>query len=79
MSKASVYFTLGNSCNKQVAKTIKRELDALPGVRSVSISDSVDRVAVDFDTTGVRSDQIRKRLEAMGYQVLNSGTDKHIM
>lgn len=79
MSKASVYFTLGASCNKQDAKAIKRELDVLPGVRSVSVSDSVNRVAVDFDTSGVRSEQIQKRLEAMGYQVLRSGTDNHIM
>ena len=79
MSKASVYFILGDSCNKQDAKAIKRELDALPGVRSVSVSDSVNRAAVDFDTSGVRSERIQKRLEAMGYQVLSSGTDKHIM
>lgn len=79
MSKASVYFTLGDSCNKQDAKAIKRELDALPGVRSVSVSDSVNRVAVDFDTSGVRSQRIQKRLEAMGYQVLSSETDNHIM
>lgn len=79
MSKASVYFTLGDSCNKQDAKAIKKELDALPGVRSVSVSDSVNRVAVDFDTSGVRSERIQKRLEAMGYQVLSSETDNHIM
>ena len=79
MSKASVYFTLGDSYNKQDAKAIKRELDALPGVRSVSVSDSVNRVAVDFDTSGVRSERIQKRLEAMGYQVLSYGTDNHIM
>ena len=58
---------------------IKRELDALPGVRSVSISGGVDRVAVDFDTSGIRPERIQKRLEDMGCQVLNSETDKHIM
>ena len=79
MSKASVYFTLGNSENQPDVKTIKRELDTLPGVRSVSISGSSNRVAVDFDTTGVQPDRIRKRLEAMGYQVLHSETDEHIM
>ena len=79
MSKASVYFTLGNSENQPDVKTIKRELDTLPGVRSVSISGSSNRVAVDFDTTGVQPDRIRKRLEAMGYQVLHSETDDHIM
>ena len=50
MSKASVYFTLGDLENKHDSEAIKRELDTLPGVRSVSISDSSNRVAVDFDT-----------------------------
>ena len=79
MSKASVYFTLGDLDNKHDMKAIKRELDTLPGVRSVSISDSSNRVAVDFDTTGVQPDRIRKQLEKMGYQILNSKTDGHIM
>lgn len=54
MSKASVYFTLGALEDKHNSKAIKRELDTLPGVRSVSISDSSNRVAVDFDTTSCR-------------------------
>lgn len=79
MSKASVYFTLGDLENKHDSKAIKRELDMLPGVRSVSISDSSNRVAVDFDTTGVQPDQIKKQLEKMGYQILNPKMDDHIM
>lgn len=79
MSKASVYFTLGDLDNKHDVKAIKREFDALPGVLSVSISDSTNRVAVDFDTTGVQTDRIGKRLEKMGYQILDSKTDDHIM
>ena len=79
MSKASVSFTLGDLDHKHDSKAIKRELDTLPGVRSVSISDSSNCVAVDFDTTGVQPDRIRKQLEKMGYQVLDSKTDDHIM
>ena len=67
MSKASVYFTLGHLDDKHDIKAIKRELDTLPGVYSVSISGSSNRVAVDFDTTGVQPDQIKKQLEKMGY------------
>lgn len=79
MSKASVYFVLEDMNGKHDAKEIKRELDALPGVLSVSISGSSGKVAVDFDTTGVQSAGIEKRLEKMGYKVLDSKTENHVM
>lgn len=78
MAKASAYFTLSGLDQKHDEKTIKRELDALPGVLSVSVSDS-GCVAVDYDTTGVQSGQIAKQLEKLGYQILSSKTDSHIM
>lgn len=79
MSEASIYFTLDNLENKHDTKAIKRELDTLPGVRSVSISDSSNRIAVDFDTTGVQPDRIRKQLEKMGYQVTDFKADNRIL
>ena len=79
MSEASIYFTLDNLEDKHDTKAIKRELDTLPGVRSVSISDSSNRIAVDFDTTGVQPDRIRKKLEKMGYQVTDFKADNRIL
>ena len=81
MSKASAYFTLDGLSDKHdiKVKAIKRELDALPGVLSVSISDDSKRVAVDFDTTGVQTDCIGKRLEKMGYQIRDTKTENHVM
>ena len=79
MSEASIYFTLDNLENKHDTKAIKRELDTLPGVHSVSISDSSNRIAVDFDTTGVQPDRIRKKLEKMGYQVTDFKADNRIL
>ena len=79
MSEASIYFTLDNLEDKHDTKAIKRELDTLPGVRSVSISDSSNRIAVDFDTTGVHPDRIRKQLEKMGYQVTDFKADNRIL
>ena len=76
MAKASACFTVGGISGKHDVKDIKRGLDALPGVLSVSVGDD-GRVAVDFDTTGVQSDRIGKQLADMGYQVLN--TDDHTM
>lgn len=79
MSKASVYFTLSDVDGKHDVKTIKRELDTLPGVLSVSVNNASNRVAVDFDTTGVESGRIGKQLEKMGYEILDSKFENHIM
>ena len=74
MAKESAYFTVGGISGKHDVKEIKRGLDTLPGVLSVSVS-SDGRVAVDFDTTGVQGDRIGKQLADMGYQVINFKTD----
>lgn len=79
MSKASAYFTLGGINGKHDKNKLKRELDTLPGVSSVSVSDDPFRVAVDFDTTGIQSDRIQQRLEKMGYEILDSRSDSHVM
>lgn len=79
MSKASVYFTLGNMDGTHDVKKIQRGLDTLPGVSSVSVSDSSSRVAVDFDTTGTQRENIEKQLEKMGYEILDFTLSDHIM
>lgn len=79
MSKASVYFLLDEIKDQHDGKAIKQELDTLPGVLSVSISSCAPRVAVDFDTTGVQSERIGKQLEKMGYQILDTQLDEHVM
>ena len=53
MAHLSTYFSLEN---------------ALPGVTSVSVSGR-GCVAVDYDTTGVRQEQIRQRVQELGYQL----------
>ena len=73
MAKESAYFTVGGISGKHDVKEIKRGLDTLPGVLSVSVGGG--RVAVDFDTTGTQRDRIEKQLADMGYQVLDSETD----
>lgn len=79
MSKASVCFTLDGLTNPHDVKAVKRELDALPGVLSVSVSDHSNCVAVDFDTTGIQSDHIGKQLEQMGYRLLDAKMTRHTM
>ena len=75
MAKASAYFHLDEVPDKHGEKAIKRELDTLPGVLSVSVSGDTGRVAVDFDTTGVQAGRIGGQLEKLGYQVLDAQTD----
>lgn len=60
MSKASIYFTVDDVNGKHDVKQLKRELDTFQGVISVSVNDKTESVAVDFDTTGVQQEQLKK-------------------
>ena len=66
MSKASVYFSMGGLPDRHDMQAIKRELDALPGVQSVSVSQT-GRIAVDYDTTGTDAARIAGQLQKAGY------------
>ena len=44
------------------------ELDTLPGVTSVSVSDN-GCLAVDYDSTGVRQADIQQKVQELGYQL----------
>lgn len=79
MSKASFYCTVSNVNGKHDTSQIKRELGTISGVMSVSVNDRTEKIAVDFDTTGVQSDQILKQLEKLGYEVVDSKLENHIM
>lgn len=68
MAHLSTYFSLENGGTLPDEKLLKRGLDALPGVTSVSVSDR-GCVAVDYDSTGVRQEQIRQRVQELGYQL----------
>lgn len=72
MSKESVYFTLSDVDGKHDVKEIKKVLDMLPGVSSVSVNERTNHVAIDFDNTGVQSDRIQKQLEKSGFEILDT-------
>lgn len=67
MAKASVSFTLNSAVERHDVKVIKQQLDALPGVTSVSVNAATGLVAVDYDDTGVQRAQLQKQLEKMGF------------
>ncbi len=77
MSKASAYFTVNGIDGKHEVKELKRGLDMLNGVNSVSVSGP--RVAVDFDTTGTNQEQIQRMIEKLGYTVSDARLENHIM
>jgi len=77
--KASAYFTLDDIGGKHGAKELKRELDTLHGVISVSVSEQSSSVAVDYDTTGENCEKIQKKIRDLGYTVLDAQCDQHIM
>ena len=79
MSKESAYFIIENLNGKHDLKQIKRELDTLRGVISVSVNTDNHRVAVDFDNTGVTHSRIEKNLNKMGYQITADSGEEHIM
>jgi copper chaperone CopZ len=64
--KASAYFTVGDVGGKHHAKEIKRALDALGGVISVSVSRKSGCIAVDYDTTGESCERIKKKSKISG-------------
>ena len=67
MAHLSTYFSLEHPASSHDAKELKRELDALPGVTSVSVSGG--RLAVDYDSTGVRREDIRQKVQSLGFGI----------
>ena len=65
---ASISVSLDRNADRNDVKRLKRELDTLPGVTSVSVS-SGGQLAVDYDATGVRQADILEKIQALGYRV----------
>lgn len=66
MAHLSTYFSLENVSSKHDISRLKQGLDALSGVTSVSVSDT-GRLAVDYDSTGVSQEQIRQKVQELGF------------
>ena len=67
MAHLSTYFSLEHPASSHDAKELKQELDTLPGVTSVSVSGG--RLAVDYDSTGVRREDIRQKVQSLGFGI----------
>ena len=67
MAHLSTHFSLEQPADSHAVKQLKRELDTLPGVTSVSVSGG--RLAVDYDSTGVRREDIRQKVQSLGFGI----------
>ena len=70
---ASISVSLDRNADRHDVKLLKRELDTLPGVTSVSVS-SGGQLAVDYDATGVRQADILEKIQALGKSRANGRT-----
>ena len=67
MAHLSTHFSLDHPADRHAAKQLKRELDTLAGVTSVSVSGS--RMAVDYDRSGVRREDIQQKIQSLGFGI----------
>ena len=63
-----MYFSLENAGGSHQRARLKQGLDTLPGVTSVSINDR-GYLAVDYDSTGVRQEDIRRKILELGFSI----------
>ncbi|WP_298029825.1 heavy-metal-associated domain-containing protein [uncultured Dysosmobacter sp.] len=68
MAHISAYFSLENAGDQHDVHRLKRELDTLPGVTSVSVNGQ-GCLAVDYDSTGIRQADIQRKVQELGYHL----------
>lgn len=66
MALKSAYFQSLDGVSKHDTKEIKKLLDTLPGVTSVSVNEKVGHITVDYDSSAVNQDRIQETLSPLG-------------
>ena len=56
-------------CEQRIDRALRR----LPGVRSVKASTESQRVVVEMDPERISPEEVRERLDLLGYQVTGGG------
>ncbi|NLG53973.1 MAG: heavy-metal-associated domain-containing protein [Clostridiales bacterium] len=79
MPRESVCFKVENINDKYNFKLIKKRLDSIKGVLSVSLNDDNKQVSVDYDNTGVSRNRIEESLSEMGYDVSTVIGYQHVL
>ena len=79
MSKQSAYFRVKDLSGSHDIKNIKQNIARIPGVMSVSVNASTDKVAVDYDSTGTNCDEIKGKIEISGFEAQLLDHQDHTM
>lgn len=68
MAQRSSYYLVEALKDLHDEKTIKKGLDTLPGVKSVSTNLEEHKVCVDYDNTGVSAAALMNKMFSLGYE-----------
>ncbi len=79
MSKQSAYFRIPELSESHDPKDLKKSIDGIRGVISVSVNSSTNKVAVDYDSTGTSCHGIKERIEKAGYSAQLIANEDHTM
>lgn len=75
MANESAYITVESINGKHDMKEIKRVLDSITGVTSVSVNPEKNQLAVDYESASASYDEIENCLNKMGYQIIGDNSD----
>lgn len=67
MFEDSAYFALHSVDGRRDVKTLKKALDSLPGILSVSVNAQDNTVSVDYNTNDISRETISQHLSELGY------------
>ena len=79
MAKQSAYFALDGALDAHTVKQVKKSLDRIPGVFSVSAGTGKCSVCVDFDNSGTDIGRIESVLRETVPTAQLDRTQEHIM
>lgn len=75
----TAYFYVKNLRDKHDVKNIKNELGRLPGVSAVSVNKNTDKIAVDYDKTGIDKEKLQTKIKKMGYEIEDNNFESYIL
>ena len=67
MGKQSVYFKVDNLNDAHDEKEIKRSLDEIKGVFSVTVNLGEEMLGVDYDDSALDENDLKTRLDGLGH------------
>lgn len=79
MSKQSVYYSLDDIVTRHDAKALKKGIDQISGVISVSVNTHDKKIAVDYDSTGTNDSEIMDKISRLGFKASLTEHEDHIM